>query len=336
MDEPTSSLSNAEVEVLLDVVRDLKEMGITILYISHKLEEVLSISDYVTVLRDGKLVAHEKADQINLEWIAEQMIGKQGQNNYQNSDKQIGENILEVQNLSLFEPERGKILENINFELKECEILGFFGLLGSGRTEVLECLMGLRNGVTGNVVFENKIIKNFNIRDQISRGFYLVPEDRQGQGLIRTRSILKNLSLSSESKYATAGVSSNKKRQQAIDNMVEDLQIKIGKTSDLITSLSGGNQQKVVIGKGLLTNPSVLLLDEPTKGVDIGAKHELYKIISELSAKQKLSIIFVSSETEEILSVSDRIVVLAQGKVSGVYEGEDMTKENILRAASAK
>ena len=201
------------------------------------------------------------------------MIGKQWQKNYRNSDKQIGKNILEVQNLSLFEPERGKILEDVSFELKECEILGFFGLLGSGRTEVLECLMGLRNGITGNIFYKDEIIKNFDICDQISRGFYMVPEDRQGQGLIKTRSILQNLSLSSESNYATAGIISNRKREQAIDNIIEDLQIKIGKTK-LIISLSGGNQQSCN-RKRIFNESFRLLLDEPTKGVDIGAKRSI-------------------------------------------------------------
>lgn len=335
MDEPTSSLSNTEVTILMNVIEDLKKMGISILYISHRLEEVLSISDYITVLRDGKLVASQKNEDLDIAWIAHHMIGETEERDYHFKSKKLGTPILEVRDLNLFDPERGQILTDINFELHESEILGIYGLLGSGRTELLECIMGLRNNISGELFFKQELISTENIREQINRGFFIVPEERQREGLIQKSSILNNLTVSSLSRYAKSGVISSLKKLAAGKEMEEDLKIKMGSIHDLIVSLSGGNQQKVVIGKGLLTEPEILLLDEPTKGVDIGAKQELFQIISSLAYKQGLSIILVSSETKEILSISDRILVLSNGKISGEFTGDKMNQENILKAASA-
>lgn len=336
MDEPTSSLSNVEVEILFDIIDDLKKMGITVLYISHRLEEILKISDHISVLRDGKLVAQKATKEVSLEWIAEKMVGQSQVYDYHDSKKKIGTTIMSVKNLSLYHPDRGKLLDNVSFDIGENEVLGVYGLLGSGRTELMQCIMGLHKHYTGKILLNNIEVKLKNIRSQISKGFFLVPEERQREGLLHKSSIRDNLALSSLSKFASAGVISNKVRNKAVNTMIGNLQVKFGHLDDLITSLSGGNQQKIVIGKGLLTNPTMLLLDEPTKGVDIGAKHELFKLISKLSSEEKLSIILVSSEIKEILSISDRIIVISDGRITGEFTGLHMTKENVYRAASIK
>ena len=336
MDEPTSSLSAAEVKVLFKIMRELLEQGISIVYISHRLEEIMEIGDHVTILRDGKYVADADVKDIELSWIVENMVGKNTQyHRFQRSiDLDQAERLLEVRNLSLPKKGGGWLLDNVSLYLKKGEVLGIYGLLGAGRSELFECLMGLRPEHSGEIVFQGKPLKVKDISSQIDNGFALVPEDRQRQGLIQTLDICKNASIASLKKYTSGLFCSEAKENKAVDDEIKNLRIKVADKHLPILSLSGGNQQKVVISKGLLTNPTVLLMDEPSRGIDIGAKTEVFEIIHKLS-EEGLSIIVISSELKEIMAIADRIYVLSNGKLTAELNEQDITEDNLVRASYA-
>ena len=336
MDEPTSSLSAAEVDVLFKIMRELIEQGISIVYISHRLEEIMQIGDHVTILRDGKYVADADICDIELSWIVENMVGKNTQ--YHRFERSIdlnkAEKILEVKNLKLPKKGGGWLLDDVNIYLKKGEVLGIYGLLGAGRSELFECLMGLHPEHTGEVVFNGKPIKVGDVSGQIQKGFALIPEDRQSQGLIQPMDICKNTSIASMQNYRAGIFHSVKKEEKCVDEQIRDLHIKVADKHLPILSLSGGNQQKVVIAKGLLTHPEVLLLDEPSRGIDIGAKTEVFEIIHELS-ESGLSIIVISSELKEIMAIADRIYILSNGKLTGELSGNEITEDNLVYASYA-
>jgi erythritol transport system ATP-binding protein len=336
MDEPTSSLSAAEVSVLFKIMRELLQQGISIVYISHRLEEIMEIGDHVTILRDGKYVADADVKDIELSWIVENMVGKNTQ--YHRFERSIdlnkAEKILEINHLSLPKKGGGWLLNDVSMYLKKGEVLGIYGLLGAGRSELFECLMGMHPEHTGEVIFEGKPMKISSISDQIKKGFALVPEDRQSQGLIQSLDICKNTSIASLPSYRK-GIFLNKKAESdAVDEQIRDIHIKVADKNLPILSLSGGNQQKVVIGKGLLTHPKVFLLDEPSRGIDIGAKTEVFEIIHQLS-EQGLSIIVISSELKEIMSIADRIYVLSNGKCTGELVGDEINEDTLVRTSYA-
>lgn len=336
MDEPTSSLSAAEVDVLFKIMRELIEQGISIVYISHRLEEIMQIGDHVTILRDGKYVADADICDIELSWIVENMVGKNTQ--YHRFERSIdlnkAEKILEVKNLKLPKKGGGWLLDDVNIYLKKGEVLGIYGLLGAGRSELFECLMGLHPEHTGEVVFNGEPMKVGDVSDQIQKGFALIPEDRQSQGLIQPMDICKNTSIASMQNYRAGIFHSVKKEEKCVDEQIRDLHIKVADKHLPILSLSGGNQQKVVIAKGLLTHPEVLLLDEPSRGIDIGAKTEVFEIIHELS-ESGLSIIVISSELKEIMAIADRIYILSNGKLTGELSGNEITEDNLVYASYA-
>lgn len=334
MDEPTSSLSSEEVQQLFKIMRDLLEKGIAIVYISHRLEEIMQIGDNVTVFRNGKLVAHADVNEIDIPQIVTWMTGKAKDYSKKISkiDYQTAENILEVRDLCLPKRGGGYLLDHVSFDLKKGEVLGIYGLMGAGRTEIFECIMGLRPEHTGSISLEGKKLQITNISSQIDKGFALVPEDRQHEGLVQTLNIGRNISLSILNRIAKAGFLKLKEEDNKIEYQIKSLRIKVADKKLPILSLSGGNQQKVVIGKGLLTNPKVLLLDEPSRGIDIGAKTEVFEIIDRLSEKG-LSCIVVSSELKEILSVSDRIIVLSNGRVTGEFAGSEINNDNLVLAS---
>ena len=336
MDEPTSSLSAAEVKVLFKIMRELLEQGISIVYISHRLEEIMEIGDHVTILRDGKYVADADVKDIDLSWIVENMVGKNTQyHRFQRSiDLNQAEKILEVRNLSLPKKGGGWLLDNVSLNLKKGEVLGIYGLLGAGRSELFECLMGLRPEHSGEIIFQGKPLKVKDISSQIRNGFALVPEDRQRQGLIQTLDICKNASIASLKKYTSGLFCSDAKESKAVDDEINNLRIKVADKHLPILSLSGGNQQKVVISKGLLTSPTALLMDEPSRGIDIGAKTEVFEIIHKLS-EEGLSIIVISSELKEIMAIADRIYVLSNGKLTAELNEQDITEDNLVRASYA-
>ncbi len=336
MDEPTSSLSAAEVKVLFKIMRELLEQGISIVYISHRLEEIMEIGDHVTILRDGKYVADADVKDIDLSWIVENMVGKNTQ--YHRFERSIdltkAEKVLEINHLRLPKKGGGWLLDDVSMYLKKGEVLGIYGLLGAGRSELFECLMGLHPEHTGEVIYKGKPLKIRSVSDQIKNGFALVPEDRQRQGLIQTLDICKNTSIASLQKYVKGIFLNNKEEETAVDAEIKDIHIKVADKKLPILSLSGGNQQKVVIGKGLLTNPTVLLLDEPSRGIDIGAKTEVFEIIHEFS-ERGLSIIVISSELKEIMAIADRIYVLSNGKCTGELVGDEICEDALVRTSYA-
>lgn len=336
MDEPTSSLSAAEVKVLFKIMRELLEQGISIVYISHRLEEIMEIGDHVTILRDGKYVADADIKDINLSWIVENMVGKNTQ--YHRFERSIdldhAEKVLEVNHLYLPKTGGGWLLDDVNMYLKKGEVLGIYGLLGAGRSELFECLMGMRPEHTGEVIYQSKPMKISSIADQINEGLALVPEDRQRQGLVQSLDICKNASLASLKKFRKGFLMNYPAEEKAVDEQINDLHIKVADKHLPILSLSGGNQQKVVIAKGLMTKPTVLLMDEPSRGIDIGAKTEVFEIIHEFS-ERGLSIIVISSELKEIMAIADRIYVLSNGKCTAELSGEDITEDKLVRASYA-
>lgn len=334
MDEPTSSLSEQEVEVLFKIMRELTAEGISIVYISHRLEEILRIGDHVTILRDGKYVADAEVKEIDIPWIVQQMVGEgktypKRERGIEWSEREV---VLEVKDLSLPKSGGGYLLHNVNFDLKKGEILGVYGLMGAGRTEVFECIMGLRPEHTGTISLEGKPMEIKGVSEQIDRGFALIPEDRQREGLVQTMDIGKNISLSSLKKYVKGFFLDEKKENKKIDEQIKDIHIKVADKKLPILSLSGGNQQKVVIGKGILTNPKILLLDEPSRGIDIGAKTEVFDIINQY-AERGYSIIVISSELKEIIAIADRVVVLSNGMVTGELQNEEITEDSLVLAS---
>lgn len=333
MDEPTSALSAAEVEVLFKVIRDLREKGVSIVYISHKLEELLQIGDYITVLRDGKLVAEEEAKNVNVPWIIEKMVGRSPASLFQRSDHLIGEELLRVEDMCLPRHGGGYTVDHVSFSLRKGEILGFYGLMGAGRSELFECLAGVREEAVGKIILEGKELKENSVTARIDAGIVLVPEDRQRDGLVQTLSVAHNMLLASLKRYLNKLYLVSRREKEAVDSLVKDLSIKVSNVQQLITSLSGGNQQKVVVAKGLLTSPKALLLDEPTRGIDVGAKSEIFEIMSKL-AMQGYGVLFISSELKEVLAMSDRILVMSKGKITGEFSREEATEEALVAASA--
>lgn len=336
MDEPTSSLSEQEVQVLFKIMRELTAQGISIVYISHRLEEIMQIGDHVTILRDGKYVADADVKDISVPWIVKQMTGEG--KSYPKRERGIDwdkqEKVLEVKDLCLPKSGGGYLLNNVSFDLKKGEILGIYGLMGAGRTEVFECIMGLRPEHTGDIILNGEKMNIRSVAEQIEKGFALVPEDRQREGLVQTMDIGRNCSLSALTRYTKAGFINFKKENEMVEKEIKDISIKVADKRLPILSLSGGNQQKVVIGKGILTDPKILLMDEPSRGIDIGAKTEVFDIINQY-AEQGLSIIVISSELKEIISIADRVIVLSNGIKTGELVGDEI-KEGDLVLASYK
>lgn len=334
MDEPTSSLSEQEVQVLFKIMRELTAQGISIVYISHRLEEIMQIGDHVTILRDGKYVADADVKDISVPWIVKQMTGEG--KSYPKRERGIDwdkqEKVLEVKDLCLPKSGGGYLLNNVSFDLKKGEILGIYGLMGAGRTEVFECIMGLRPEHTGDIILNGDKMKIRSVAEQIEKGFALVPEDRQREGLVQTMDIGRNCSLSALTRYTKAGFVNFKKENEMVEKEIKDISIKVADKRLPILSLSGGNQQKVVIGKGILTDPKILLMDEPSRGIDIGAKTEVFDIINQY-AEQGLSIIVISSELKEIISIADRVIVLSNGIKTGELVGDEIKEEDLVLAS---
>lgn len=334
MDEPTSALSNTEVEVLFRVIRELKEQGVSIVYISHKLEELMQIGDYITILRDGNLIAEAPMPSVDLTWIVENMVGRDASEQYQPEAHQVGDVVLSVKNLSLPRPGgKGFVLENLSFDLRAGEILGLYGLMGAGRTELFECLMGVHEYIASDVTLAGERLGKSQIRDRIQQGLMLIPEDRQREGLVQTLSVRNNMLLASLTRYLRRFMLNGNKEQNAVNGYVQELSIKVPHMDTLISSLSGGNQQKVVVSKALLTQPRVLLMDEPTRGIDVGAKQEIFDIVVKL-ARQGLGIIFVSTELKEVLAISDRILVMSKGRITREFMRDEADEQALVRASA--
>ena len=336
MDEPSSALSKNEVAILFEVIDELKNQGVSIIYISHKLEEIMQIGDMITILRDSKLVCEEQISKIDIPWITEKMVGMKSFTSINSEKVNTGSHILKVDSINLKKKTgNDSLLDNVSFQVNSGEILSIYGLMGSGRTEILECIMGLNNDYDGKIYLENRILKKTSIAKRIGEGVVLVPEDRQVQGLVQSLSIFSNILLSKISGGVKEFILKQKKETEVVNTAVDYLGIKTKNANNLVTSLSGGNQQKVVFAKTLQTKPKLLMLDEPTRGIDIGAKQEIFYIMKKL-AKEGLAIIFVSSEIKEVLAVSDRVIVLSKGKIVNDFDYESMSEDSLVSASQGK
>ncbi len=334
MDEPTSSLSKAEVEVLFKLIEDLKSQGIAIIYISHRLEEIIRIGDVVTILRDGEKVAFSQVEDIDLHWIVEKMVG----HSQLTIDKPPYEGeavpVLEVIDYCLPRLGGGYTVDHVSFTLMKGEVLGIYGLMGAGRTELVESLMGLHKESSGLMVLDGEQVKKPVVSEQIARGMVLVPEDRQRDGLVQPMSIADNLVLTSLKRFTRHGIIRRRQYRKVVGETMRDLQVKAADSRHLITSLSGGNQQKVVIGKCVIANAKVFIMDEPSRGIDVGAKTDIFSIMRRF-ASQGMGIIFVGSELKEIMSVCDRVLVMSNGKLTANLSGHEMTEDALVRASAA-
>ena len=329
-DEPTSSLTEAEVEHLFRIINMLRQRGCGIIYISHKMDEILRISDEVTIMRDGQWVATRHAKDLTMGEIIKLMVGRELTNRFPPKDNVPGDVILEVENLS------GKYtrLKEASFQLRKGEVLGIAGLDGSGRTEVLENLFGAMTKGSGTIRLHGKEIKNKSPREAIKNGFALLTEERRATGIFGIRDIKENTVISSLNNYLRGGIClSEKAMKKDTDWAIQAMHIKTPGQSTQIRSLSGGNQQKVIIGRWLLTAPEILLLDEPTRGIDVGAKYEIYQLILDL-AKEGKGVIVVSSEMPELLGICDRILVMSNGILAGEVDARSTSQEEILTLAA--
>ncbi len=329
-DEPTSSLTEVEVEHLFEIINMLREKGCGIIYISHKMEEILRISDEITIMRDGAHVATEPAKDISIDRIIKLMVGRELTNRFPQKHSEVGEVILEVENMS------GKYtkLVDASFNLHAGEILGVAGLDGSGRTELLENLFGVMTREGGTIRLHGKEIENKNPEEAIKNGFALLTEERRATGIFGIRDVMENTVISNLPSYLKNGMYlENKKMCADADWAINALSIKTPSIKTEIRSLSGGNQQKVIIGRWLLTKPEIMLLDEPTRGIDVGAKYEIYQLIMELAAEGK-GVLMVSSEMSELLGVCDRILVMSGGRIAGEVDAANTSQEEILKLAA--
>lgn len=328
-DEPTSSLNEAEVEHLFKIIDMLKSKGCGIIYISHKMEEILRISDYVTVMRDGTKVATKPANELTINEIIKLMVGRELTDRYPPKTNEAGETLLEVEGLSsLYNG-----LSDVSFSVKRGEIIGVAGLDGSGRTELLENLFGISTRKSGKIKLLGKPIHNRNPREAIKNGFALITEERRATGIFGILNIRENAVVSSLKKYSFGPFLSDRKMKESTDWCINSMRVKTPNQATKIRSLSGGNQQKVILGRWLLTEPTVLLLDEPTRGIDVGAKYEIYQLIINL-AKQGKTVIMVSSEMPELLGVCDRILVMSSGRLAGEVSAKSTSQEEIMTLAT--
>ena len=331
LDEPTSSLTRNEVEALFRIVDDLKAEGVAIVYISHKMDEILRISDEVTIMRDGQYIGTWEAKELTTDMIISRMVGRELTNLYPKRENVPGEVVFSVENFTSINP---KSFRNVSFELRKGEILGVGGLVGAQRTELMEGIFGTRSHTTGKITFHGKELKINRPKDAIDQGVAMLTEDRRQSGIMGVLSIADNISIASLKKYVDGGIMLNSKKiEQLVQDNVQKMNIKTPSSKTLIQSLSGGNQQKVLIGRWLANDPEVLILDEPTRGIDVGAKYEIYCIIAEL-AKQGKSIIMISSEMGELIGMSDRIMVMCDGKVTGFIDSQDATQESVMSLAT--
>jgi erythritol transport system ATP-binding protein len=335
MDEPTSALSASEVEVLFKVIGELKRAGVAIIYISHRLEELIRIGDHFTVLRDGRLAAAAPRDKVSIPWIIEKMLGAGEVVAKRPPAVPAGPPILQVDRLTLPRRGAGLAVDNVSVSFRTGEITAIYGLLGAGRTELFESLYGLRAGAKGSVKLDGKELASRSVSHRMKAGLLLVPEDRQRDGLVQNLSVGGNLGLASLRRFTKFLSISKKDESPLLQQVIGQLHIKTASPDAPITSLSGGNQQKVVIGKSLLTEPRVLLLDEPSRGIDIGAKAEVFSTMRDL-ADQGLAIVYTTSDLKETHAVADRILVMAYGRITADLRAQDATDEALVRASTFK
>ena len=331
MDEPTSSLTEKEVDHLFKIIKKLKESGVGIVYISHKMEEIKMISDEITILRDGKWISTNDVSKISTEQIISMMVGRDLTERFPKKDNTTKEMILEVKNLTaLNQPS----IQDVSFELYKGEILGIAGLVGSKRTEIVETIFGIRPKEHGEIILHGKTVKNKSPEDAIKNGFALVTEERRSTGIFSMLDVAFNSVISNLDRYKNKfKLLKNKDIEKDTKWIVDSMRVKTPSYSTKIGSLSGGNQQKVIIGRWLLTEPEVLMLDEPTRGIDVLAKYEIYQLMIDLAKKDK-GIIMISSEMPELLGVTDRILVMSNGRVAGIVKTSETNQEEIMELSA--
>lgn len=330
LDEPTSSLTQEEVEHLFDIINKLRAKGVAMVYISHKMEEILHISDEVTIMRDGQWVATEKAEDLTTDKIIKLMVGRDLTDRFPPKTNVPGEPLMEVKNLT------GKYMPScidVSFELRKGEILGVAGLVGSRRTELLETIFGIANHETGEILKNGQPIQNKTPKDAIKNGFAMLTEERRATGIFGGMSILFNSVIANIKDYRKGLLLSDHKMKADTQWVIDSMKVKTPAQKTHIRTLSGGNQQKVIIGRWLLTKPDILLLDEPTRGIDVGAKYEIYQLIINLANEGK-GVMVVSSEMPELLGICDRIMVMSNGHLAGILDIKDATQEEIMRLAA--
>jgi methyl-galactoside transport system ATP-binding protein len=331
LDEPTSSLTAPEVAKLFKMMRQLREQGIALIYISHKMDEIFEICDQVSVLRDGSLVMTKDSKDTNMNELISAMVGRSLDNRFPPVDNKPGDVILSIQNLSTkYAPK----LHNISFDVREGEIFGLYGLVGAGRTEFLETVFGIRTRAAGNVVYNGKLMNFASPKDAMDHGFALITEERKADGLFLKGDLTFNTTIANLNHYKNGVALSGDMMTRATAEEIRIMHTKCMGPDDMISSLSGGNQQKVIFGKWLERSPSVFMMDDPTRGIDVGAKYEIYELIIDM-AKRGKTIIVVSSEMPEILGITNRIGVMSNGHLAGIVNTKETNQEELLRLSAA-
>ncbi|MGI6777861.1 MAG: sugar ABC transporter ATP-binding protein [Acetivibrionales bacterium] len=329
MDEPTSAITQKEVEILFNKINELKDRGTSIIYISHKMDEIFRIADEITVLRDGAVVDTRAREDYDMETVITQMVGRKLDSKYPKEEVEIGQRVLEVRGLT-----NSKVFEDISFNVCEGEIVGFAGLMGAGRTEVMRAVFGLDDYESGEIMIKNQTVSIRNVIDSINKKMVMLSEDRRRYGVIPVRSVKENISLASLKRFIFGGRLHADLENQTVSDYCSRIDVKTPDLDTTVEALSGGNQQKVVFAKWMVTEPDILILDEPTRGIDVGAKYEIHKLMTEL-AKQRKAIIMVSSELPELIGMCDRIYVMAKGRITGELKRKDFSQENIMKYATA-
>lgn len=328
MDEPTAALTQSETEVLFEVVNSLRKKGVSIVYISHRMEEIFELCDRITVLRDGSYIGTKKIAETDMNDVVKMMIGREIGERYPLRDVELGDVVFEVKNLA-----SPGVFQDVSFQVRAGEVLGVSGLMGAGRTEIMQAVFGNLPVSAGSIYLNGKEIHNKTPEQAMKNGIGFITEDRKVEGLMLEESIMKNISIANLGRLSHGGVMQKKTEQDLVEQGIKELKIRCFGPDHECGSLSGGNQQKVVFAKWIYTNPKVLILDEPTRGVDIGAKKEIYSIINDLAAKG-VAIIMVSSELPEVLGMSDRIMVVREGLVRGILSKEEANQENVMILAT--
>ncbi|MCU1795069.1 xylose ABC transporter ATP-binding protein [Pectobacterium polaris] len=336
LDEPTASLTERETAILLEIIQDLRDHGIACIYISHKLNEVKAISDVICVIRDGKPIGTRPAAELSEDQIIAMMVGRELTELYPNEPHVVGEEVLRVEHLTAWHPVNRHIrrVDDVSFALHRGEILGIAGLVGSGRTETVQCLFGAYHGHwQGDIFIDGKPVAISNCQQAMALGIAMVPEDRKKDGIVPVMSVAQNMTLAALDQFTGAfSMLDDAREQDIIRQSLANLKVKTSSPELAIARLSGGNQQKAVLAKCLLLNPRILILDEPTRGIDIGAKYEIYKLINAL-VKQHIAVIVISSELPEVLGLSDRVLVMHQGRIKADLVNRDLTQEQVMEAA---
>ena len=327
MDEPTSSITNKEVELLFEKIAELKAKGVSIIYISHKMDEVFRIADDISILRDGAVVSTDRAEDLDLDTVISRMVGRKLDNVYPKEEVELGEKVLEVENFT-----QPGVFEDVSFYARKGEIVGFAGLVGAGRTETMRAIFGLDPHQSGTVKINGEEVKLKSPKESIDKKLVMLSESRREDGIVAVRSVKENATLASLKDYIFGGFTHKKKETDNVQSMFKKMNVKTPSLDTEIGTLSGGNQQKVLLTRWMLCNPDVMILDEPTRGIDVGAKFEIYKLITEI-VKEEKAVVMVSSELPELIGMCDRIYIMCQGRISGCITRDEFSQETIMRYA---